>query len=52
MKFIKYNKTLKEDNAMMEGITLEKKENYAVLKVDIPATRNALSVPIVEYMDE
>ncbi len=37
---------------MMEGITLEKKEGYAVLKVDIPQTRNALSVPIVEYMDQ
>ena len=37
---------------MIEGITLEKKLNYAILKVDIPATRNALSVPIVEYMDE
>lgn len=37
---------------MMEGITLEKKEGYAILTVDIPKTRNALSVPIVEYMDE
>ncbi len=37
---------------MMEGITLEKKNGYAVLKVDIPETRNALSVPIVEYMEE
>ncbi len=36
---------------MIEGITLEKKEGYAILKVDIPETRNALSVPIVEYMD-
>ncbi len=36
---------------MIEGITLEKKEGYAILKVDIPSTRNALSVPIVEYMD-
>ena len=36
---------------MIEGITLEKKENIAILKVDVPATRNALSVPIVEYMD-
>lgn len=36
----------------MEGITLEKKNGYAVLKVDIPETRNALSVPIVEYMEE
>lgn len=37
---------------MIEGITLEKKDGYAILKVDIPKTRNALSVPIVEYMDE
>ena len=37
---------------MIEGITLEKKNGYAVLTVDIPKTRNALSVPIVEYMDE
>lgn len=37
---------------MIEGITLEKKDGYAVLTVDIPKTRNALSVPIVEYMDE
>ena len=36
----------------MEGIRLEKKENYAVLWVDNPKTRNALSVPIVEYMDK
>ncbi len=36
---------------MIEGITLEKKEHYATLMVDIPKTRNALSVPIVEYMD-
>ena len=36
----------------MEGITLEKKDGYAILMVDIPATRNALSVPIVEYMDK
>lgn len=36
---------------MIEGIRLEKKEGYAVLTVDIPQTRNALSVPIVEYMD-
>ena len=36
---------------MMEGISLEKKEGYAILSVDIPQTRNALSVPIVEYMD-
>ena len=36
---------------MIEGITLEKKDNIAILKVDVPATRNALSVPIVEYMD-
>lgn len=36
----------------MEGITLEKKEGYATLMVDIPSTRNALSVPIVEYMDK
>lgn len=35
----------------IEGITLEKKEHYAILKVDNPKTRNALSVPIVEYMD-
>lgn len=35
---------------MIEGITLTKKENYAILMVDIPKTRNALSVPIVEYM--
>lgn len=35
----------------MEGIRLEKKENYAVLWVDNPKTRNALSVPIVEHMD-
>lgn len=35
----------------MEGIRLEKKENYAVLWVDNPKTRNALSVPIVEYID-
>ncbi len=35
----------------MEGIKLEKKENYAILWVDNPKTRNALSVPIVEYMD-
>lgn len=35
----------------MEGIKLEKKENYAVLWVDSPKTRNALSVPIVEYID-
>lgn len=37
---------------MIEGITLEKKQGYAILTVDIPKTRNALSVPIVEYMDE
>ena len=37
---------------MIEGITLVKKENYAILTVDIPATRNALNVPILEYMDE
>ena len=36
---------------MIEGITLEKKENYAILMVDVPKTRNALSVPIVEYRD-
>lgn len=36
---------------MIEGITLTKKENYAILMVDIPKTRNALSVPIVEYID-
>ena len=36
---------------MIEGITLTKKENYAILMVDIPQTRNALSVPIVEYID-
>ncbi len=35
----------------MEGIRLEKKGNYAVLWVDNPKTRNALSVPIVEYID-
>lgn len=35
----------------MEGIKLEKKENYAILWVDNPKTRNALSVPIVEYID-
>ena len=37
---------------MIEGITLEKKENYAILMVDAPKTRNALSVPIVEYMTQ
>ena len=37
---------------MIEGITLEKKENYAILMVDVPKTRNALSVPIAEYMTE
>lgn len=36
----------------MEGIRLEKKGNYAILWVDNPKTRNALSVPIVEHMDE
>lgn len=36
----------------MEGIRLEKKGNYAILWVDNPKTRNALSVPIVEYMDK
>nr|WP_314463003.1 enoyl-CoA hydratase/isomerase family protein [uncultured Clostridium sp.] len=36
---------------MIEGIRLEKKEGYAILSVDIPDTRNALSVPIVEYMN-
>ncbi|MBQ9007848.1 MAG: enoyl-CoA hydratase/isomerase family protein [Clostridia bacterium] len=36
----------------MNGVTLEKKENYAILTVDIPETRNALSVPIVKYMDQ
>ena len=36
---------------MIEGISLTKKDNYAILMVDIPATRNALSVPIVEHMD-
>lgn len=36
----------------MEGIRLEKKENYAILWVDNPKTRNALSVPIVEHMDK
>ena len=36
---------------IMEGITLEKKNGYAILRVDIPETRNALSVPIVEYME-
>ena len=35
----------------MEGIRLEKKGNYAVLWVDNPKTRNALSVPIVEHID-
>ena len=34
----------------MEGVTLVKKENYAVLTVDLPQSRNALSVPVVEYM--
>ncbi len=38
--------------AVQEGITLEKKKGYAILKVDNPKTRNALSVPIVEYMEE
>ncbi len=36
---------------MIQGITLEKKDRTAILKVDIPESRNALSVPIVEYMD-
>lgn len=36
----------------MEGIRLEKKGNYAILWVDNPKTRNALSVPIVEHMDK
>lgn len=36
---------------MIEGITLEKKQGYAVLTVDIPDTRNALSVPIVKELD-
>lgn len=36
---------------MIEGIRLEKEDGYAVLTVDIPQTRNALSVPIVEYID-
>lgn len=35
----------------MEGITLVKKAGYGILTVDIPETRNALSVPIVEYID-
>ncbi len=35
----------------MDGILLEKKDGIAVLTVDIPATRNALSVAILQYMD-
>lgn len=35
----------------MEGIVLERKDGVATLKVDIPQSRNALSVPIVEHMD-
>ena len=34
----------------MEGVTLVKKNHYAVLTVDLPQSRNALSVPVVEYM--
>ncbi len=36
----------------IEGVTLVKKENYAILTVDIPATRNALNVPTLKYMEE
>lgn len=35
----------------MKGITLQKKACIAVLQVDIPENRNALSVPAVEHMD-
>ena len=35
----------------MEGVTLVKKNHYAVLTVDLPQSRNALSVPVVEYMN-
>lgn len=34
----------------IEGIRLEKKKGYGVITVNIPQTRNALSVPIVEYI--
>lgn len=36
----------------MEGILLEKINGIAVLTVDIPQSRNALSVPIVEYIEQ
>lgn len=45
---IMINRWKQEGYNMIEGITLEKKEHYATLMVDIPKTRNALSVPIVE----
>lgn len=36
----------------MEGILLKKINGIAVLTVDIPQSRNALSVPIVEYIEQ
>lgn len=36
---------------MFEGVTLEKKDQTATITVNIPESRNALSVPIVEYID-
>jgi enoyl-CoA hydratase/carnithine racemase len=35
----------------IEGVILEKKDHIAVITVDIPQSRNALSVPIVKYID-
>lgn len=35
----------------IEGVTLEKKNGYAILMVNIPKTRNALSVPVLECMN-
>ena len=43
---------INKEERKMEGITVERKGNIAILKVDIPQSRNALSVPIVEYMDK
>ena len=47
---IAINRRLKME-ANKEGVTLEKKGSYAVLTVDIPETRNALSVPVLEHME-
>lgn len=35
----------------IQGVTLTKQGKTATIMVDIPASRNALSVPVVEYID-